>query len=61
MACISNSVSQAQEVLEEVDLDDGLDEPSEANAREDEAIDALSAQLARELHAQLNNLRPRRQ
>ena len=44
---------------EEVEVDDGLDEPGQG--REEEAdTDALSSRLAQELHAQLNNLRPRR-
>ena len=48
---------------EEVDIDDGLDAecPDDAPAADVDAIsDCLDAKLAAELHAQINNLRPRR-
>ena len=44
---------------EELDLDDGLDEEHQADAPMGQ-LDELDARLAAELHAQLNNLRPRR-
>ena len=46
---------------EVVEVDDGLDEDEPGQGKGEEAnTDALSAKLAQELHAQLNNLRPRR-
>ena len=44
---------------DEIDIDDGLDDAQEHEAPA-ERTDALDAQLAAELFAQLNNLRPRR-
>ena len=48
---------------EELELDDGLDEEHEDDASPEQVeaqMHAVDCQLAAELHAQLNNLRPRR-
>ena len=53
---LPNPVAEADG--EELDLDDGLDEEHQADVPSDQ-LDALDAQLAAELHAQLNNFRRR--
>ena len=53
----SSSALLAPAPSEELEVDDGLDDPcqDEGNAAQ---VDDMSAALARQLHAQLNNLRP---
>ena len=55
---LANSTSQSKVDDMEVDVDDGFEEEKEEVNHEE--VDKLSEQLAVELHAQLNNLRPRR-